>query len=69
MSGARHIILVDSEVRRRATISHHLSSRGIHVEPFETLAEFSGHSLRQELILIHDVDKGLFFRLASASAH
>jgi two-component system, LuxR family, response regulator FixJ len=55
MSGARHIILVDEDVRRRAAISHYLSGRGIHVEPFETVAELSGHWPRQGLILINDV--------------
>jgi FixJ family two-component response regulator len=56
VNGASHIILIDSDVRRRATISHDLSGRGIHVEPFETLAELGNHTLRQELVLIHDTD-------------
>lgn len=56
MSGAKHIILVDGDVRRRATISHYLSGRGIHVEPFETVAELDGHWPRQGLILVHDAD-------------
>lgn len=54
MSGATHIILVDSDVRRRATISHYLSSRGIHVEPFETVGELSGRWPRQGLVLTYD---------------
>lgn len=56
MSGARHIILVDGDLRRRAAISHDLSGRGIHVEPFETVTELSGHWPRQGLVLIHDLD-------------
>lgn len=56
MNGASHIILIDSDVRRRAAISHDLAGRGIHVEPFETLAELGSHALRQELVLIHDAD-------------
>jgi FixJ family two-component response regulator len=56
VNGASHIILIDSDVRRRAAISHDLSGRGIHVEPFETLAELSSHRLRQGLILVHDAE-------------
>ncbi|MBW8753411.1 MAG: LuxR family transcriptional regulator [Sphingomonadales bacterium] len=56
MSGAKQIILVDGDVRRRAAISHDLSGRGIHVEPFETVAELGVHWPRQGLILIHDAD-------------
>lgn len=56
MVGASHIILVDGDVRRRAAISHYLSGRHIHVEPFETVAELGGHWPRQGLILVHDED-------------
>ena len=56
MDGARQIILVDGEVRRRAAISHYLSGRGIHVEPFETVVELDGHWPRQGLIMVHDAD-------------
>lgn len=54
MGGANNIILVDSDIRRRATISHYLSGRGIHVEPFEAVAELNGHRPSQGLVLIHD---------------
>jgi two-component system response regulator FixJ len=54
MGGANNIILVDGDVRRRASISHYLSGRGIHVEPFEAVAELEGHRPSQGLILIHD---------------
>ena len=54
MVGARHIILVDEDLRRRAMISHYLSGHGVHVEPFETVSELSGHWPRQGLILVHD---------------
>ncbi len=54
MAGASHIILVDSDVRRRAAVSHHLSALGLHVEPFETVMELSGHWPRQGLIMVHD---------------
>jgi two-component system, LuxR family, response regulator FixJ len=56
MVGATHIILVDSDLRRRAAISHYLSGQGVHVEPFETVAELDGHWSRQGLILVHDAD-------------
>jgi FixJ family two-component response regulator len=54
MNGASHIILVDGDVRRRAAVSHYLAGRGVHVEPFETLAELDGHWPRQGLIFAHD---------------
>jgi FixJ family two-component response regulator len=56
MRGARHIILVDGDLKRRAAISHFLGSHGIHVEPFETVTELSGHRPRQGLILVNDGD-------------
>lgn len=56
MRGARHIILVDGDFRRRAAISHFLAGCGIHVEPFETVTELTGHWPRQGLILINDTD-------------
>lgn len=56
MRGARHIILVDGDLKRRAAISHFLGGHGIHVEPFETVAELSGHQPRQGLIMVNDVD-------------
>jgi FixJ family two-component response regulator len=56
MSGARQIILVDGDIRRRAAISHYLSGHDIHVEPFETVAELGGHAPRSGLVLVHDTD-------------
>jgi FixJ family two-component response regulator len=54
--GAKHIILVDGDVRRRAAVSHHLAGRGLHVEPFETVTELDDRWPRQGLILVHDGD-------------
>lgn len=54
MVGAQHIILVDGDLRRRAAISHYLSGRGIHVEPFETVAELGGRWPRQGLVFAYD---------------
>jgi len=56
MRGARHIILVDGDLKRRAAISHYLGSHGIHVEPFESVGELTGHRPRQGLILVNDID-------------
>lgn len=54
MNGAAQIMLVDGDVRRRAAISHYLSQRQVHVEPFETVAELDGRWPRQGLLLVHD---------------
>lgn len=54
MVGAQQIILVDGDFRRRAAISHYLSGRGIHVEPFETVTELSGRWPRQGLVFVYD---------------
>lgn len=56
MAVAKHIILVDGDMRRRATVSHQLAAYGIHVEPFETVAELGGHWPRQGLVLVHDAE-------------
>lgn len=48
------IFLVDGDMRRRATISHCLSQCGIHVEPYENVAELRGHMAEFGLVLIHD---------------
>lgn len=48
------IFLVDDDMRRRATISHCLSQCGIHVEPYENVAELRGHMAEFGLVLIHD---------------
>src|SRR3954467_9624226 len=48
------IFLVDSDVRRRASISHYLAQCDIHVEPYENVAELRGHMADFGLVLIHD---------------
>lgn len=48
------LILVDADTRRRATVSHTLSSHGVHVEPFETVAELAQSWPRSGTVLIHD---------------
>lgn len=55
MDRISNIILIDADMRRRAAISHALSSSGIHVEPFENIAELSGSWPRSGVVLIHDL--------------
>lgn len=54
MEGWTFIALVDSDVGRRAAISHILSDVGIHVEPFEAANEISWKLQRQGTILAED---------------
>lgn len=62
MGDAFNLILIDGDVRRRAAISHTLSSGRIHVEPFETIAEIAASWPRAGIILIHD-DPGVITKL------
>ena len=48
------ISLVDSDYARRARIAHALTSAGRHVEPFESLQEFSAKSHDRSVLLVHD---------------
>ena len=48
------IVLVDSDVGRRAAISHMLPGIGIHVEPFEFASEISWKSERYCTIMAED---------------
>lgn len=54
MNGGLHLILVDSDLRRRAKLSHGLVDSGVHVEPFENVSELIDHWPRDGLILAHD---------------
>ena len=54
MSSTRHLILVDSDLRRRAAISHCLADSGIHVEPFEGVDELAQHWPQRGIMLVHD---------------
>lgn len=49
-----NLILVDSDTRRRAAISHALSAASLHVEPFENVAELAMSWPRSGVVLIHD---------------
>ena len=54
MNGGIRLILVDGDLRRRAQVSHSLSDGGIHVDPFEDVAELVAHWPQAGLILAHD---------------
>ena len=54
MRQAYTLILVDNDTRRRASFSHTLSGYGMHVEPFETVAELAASWPRSGTVLIHD---------------
>jgi two-component system, LuxR family, response regulator FixJ len=48
------LMLIDSNVRRRAAICHELSSSGVHVEPFEGLHEIKQSWPKAGVILAED---------------
>lgn len=54
MDSISNLLLIDSDTRRRAAISHALSACAIHVEPFENISELSGAWPRSGVVLIHD---------------
>lgn len=54
METVSNIILIDSEMRRRAAISHALSASNIHVEPFENISEIAEAWPRSGVIMLHD---------------
>lgn len=59
MEFAVNLILVDSDTRRRAAITHALSTGNIHVEPFESISKLTGSWPRSGLVLIHDEDDAI----------
>lgn len=54
MDRISNLILIDSDTRRRAAISHALSVGNTHVEPFENISELSSAWPRSGVVLIHD---------------
>jgi len=54
MRGITKIFLIDSDLHRRASISHCLSQSNIHVEPFEDATELIRHTPDYGLMLVHD---------------
>lgn len=56
MALRRTIVLIDSDSRRRAAITHRLNSTLFHIEPFEDISEL-GHSWpRGGILLVHEED-------------
>ncbi len=59
MQSSKTLILVDSDLRRRAQLSHSLSTHRIHVEPFETVGELCRCWPSNGTILIHETGSEL----------
>lgn len=59
MASNQSLVLIDSDYRRRAAISHMLAGAGIHVEPFEDLGELVVSWPRSGIILIEDTGSAL----------
>ncbi|CDO35556.1 MULTISPECIES: response regulator transcription factor [Novosphingobium] len=54
MERISNLILIDGDTRRRATISHALSTAQIHVEPFENISELGAAWPRGGVVLLHE---------------
>ncbi len=54
METISNLILIDGDTRRRAAISHALSADGMHVEPFEDIAELVECWPRNGVILLNE---------------
>lgn len=54
MEPSNTLILVDEDMRRRASLSHSLSTFDVHVEPFETIRELAASWPRAGTVLIHE---------------
>ncbi|MBW8785717.1 MAG: LuxR family transcriptional regulator [Novosphingobium sp.] len=53
------LVLVDEDVRRRATITHELAEAGYHVEPFESPGELLPRWPERALLIVHDGEGAL----------
>ncbi len=56
MDNTSNLMLIDSNMRRRAAVCHELSGSGIHVEPFEDTVEIKQRWPRAGVILAEDAD-------------
>ncbi|HKT84592.1 MAG TPA: LuxR C-terminal-related transcriptional regulator [Novosphingobium sp.] len=54
MERISNLILIDSDIRRRAAISHALSNGRLHVEPFESVSELAAPWPRADVLLIQE---------------
>jgi len=59
MGFAVNLILVDHDTRRRAAITHALSTSNIHVEPFESIPELAQAWPHSGIVLLHDQDDAI----------
>ena len=71
MNTGYSVVLVDSNFRRRATISHCLAGTNIHVEPFESVEEMTRRWPHGSILLIGDEDDIVhdLFAAMTASGH
>lgn len=51
------VCTVDRDVKRRASISYYLNSRGFLAEPFETIDELIGRRPKAGVVLVHDDER------------
>ncbi|MBC2652890.1 LuxR family transcriptional regulator [Novosphingobium flavum] len=54
MAGISKLVLVDTDYRRRAAVSHDLAGSDIHVEPFDGADDLIAHWPSAGVLLIHD---------------
>ena len=57
MSTGQSVVLVESNFRRRAAISHCLAGTSIHVEPFESVEEMRRRWPHGTIVLVGDEDE------------
>ena len=71
MNTGYSVVLVDSNFRRRAAISHCLAGTNIHVEPFESIEEMTRRWPHGSILLIGDEDDIVhdLFAAMTASGH
>jgi FixJ family two-component response regulator len=59
MDTTNSLMLIDSDMRRRAAVCHELANSGIHVEPFEDTGEIKQRWPRTGIILAEDADDNI----------
>jgi two-component system, LuxR family, response regulator FixJ len=69
MQAQEKLILIDPDLRRRAAVTHCLAATGIHVEPFEDLAELARAWPREGIILASDEDDLVRVLLTDMAEH
>ncbi|MBV1916930.1 MAG: LuxR C-terminal-related transcriptional regulator [Sphingomonadaceae bacterium] len=69
MERRRTLTLIDTDMHRRAQISHSLAADSIHIEPFETVSELAQSWPRGGTILIHDQGTAISDLIAQMTSH